>query len=1174
MGRTTRAENPKTTIIGAVTWLAVVALVLMLGASSPGQQAAVLSGTVTDISGAVIPGAALSLAGNGYSAAGVSGPDGNFEFAGLTPGRYVVAATATGFAPLREDVTVDAPMSALRLTMNIARASETVDVSSTSASIQTTSTDTGGTLNAKDMQSVPLNGRSFTDALAVQPGVTPTSSAQPNAIVMSGVASTPPSGELDSAALSIGGQRETANSFRVNGADAQEDVNMGVAIVPTLDSIDELSVATGNYAPEFGSASGGQVAVVTKSGTNSWRGSVFEFLRNTDLDARNYFSLERGAFHQNQFGGTLGGPLRKDRLYLFADYQGTRVAEGIDTGLISVPSAAERSGDFINPATGQSELTGCVGGPYLAALLTRKLGRTVAAGDPYSAQSAGCSAQRPEVFPDGLIPASAWSAAAQHLLLYIPQANAGANTFSTSASEQAIRDDKGAFRMDWNSRMGNVSGYYFLDDYNVNDPYPAGEGGATVPGFNARNDGRAQLLVLSDTTTFGANTVNQARLSYMRNAANVGVPQGGVGPSLASQGFQGIVPLDPNTEGVENVIFNDFTMGVDTTALFQAENILEGADDWSHVAGGHNLKFGVDVHGDQVNNHPDVYFNGSFAFTGSETGLDFADFLLGVDSNYTQGDARHFYNRNLLAGAYAQDSWQLRPGLTLNYGVRWDMLPAWHEKYNQLQTLVPGLQSQVFPNAPEGIVFPGDPGVPRTLAATQYTNFAPRVGLAWSPKFLGEGKTSLRASWGEFYTPIEGLSPAIMSANPPYGYTYTSAVPTLFDTPWTAAADGSNLDQRFPLAEAPLGASRTRPVGSVNWAQFEPFTGIPAVAPGNVTPYAEDYLISGERQLGPGTVLDASYAGTQAHHLLTLLEANPGDPALCLSLSEVTEVASGSATCGPFGESGTYTRANGQVVQGSRTRFSPAFGSVSWQKTIGNSHDNALEMSLKHEGSAFGFTAAWTWSQSIDQSSSLADAVDPVDPSMSRALSAFDLTQNFVANYHYRLPALRAGSGWMSTLAGGWTAFGLTRFTTGFPVTLVNNNDMSLLGTQPNGVNNNGADELNFTPGPLNLKHSPNAGLGFNTALFTLPALGDFGDARRRFFHGPGSDDTDLALEKSTTLLDGKDLALRFEAFNVFNHAQFFGPAAVEGNVGSSTFGQIVSAAPPRLMQVSARLRF
>ena len=221
-------------------------------------------------------------------------------------------------------------------------------------------------------------------------------------------------------------------------------------------------------------------------------------------------------------------------------------------------------------------------------------------------------------------------------------------------------------------------------------------------------------------------------------------------------------------------------------------------------------------------------------------------------------------------------------------------------------------------------------------------------------------------------------------------------------------------------------------------------------------------------------------------------------------------------------------------------------------------------------------TLAYTWSQSIDQASSLADPVDPVDPGMSRALSAFDLTQNFVANYHYQLPVAAGGAtnGARGALTGGWEVFGLTRLTTGFPVTLQNNNDTSLLGTQPNGVNNVGADELNLRRGRWSCRGSPRAGAGFNTALFSVPALGEFGNARRRFFHGPGSDDTDFAVAKSTTVLDGKELQVRAEAFNVFNHAQFFGPGSVEGNVGSADFGQIVSAAAPRLMQVSARLRW
>ena len=249
-----------------------------------------------------------------------------------------------------------------------------------------------------------------------------------------------------------------------------------------------------------------------------------------------------------------------------------------------------------------------------------------------------------------------------------------------------------------------------------------------MPGFDAASNGRAQLLSLQHTMTFGASALNEAHLSTMRNANAVGQPRGGVGPALAEQGFNGIVPLKPPTEGIENVAFNDFTIGVDTTALVQTENIFEGADAFSRIIGKHGLKFGGELHRDQINTHPDVVFNGSYSFNGSETGVDFADFLLGVASSYTQGQAESFYNRNLYMAAFAQDSWKATNQLTVNYGVRWDRIRPWLEKYNQLQTLVQGEQSQVFPGAPEGLVFPGDPGIPDSLAPPR-NNFSPRVGL-------------------------------------------------------------------------------------------------------------------------------------------------------------------------------------------------------------------------------------------------------------------------------------------------------------------------------------------------------------------------------------------------------------------------------------------------------------
>jgi hypothetical protein len=981
-----------------------------LSGSAPAQSSGglgSLTSTVVDPDGAPIAHAAITVEDvtAGTRVETESGAAGEFRIAMAAGDVYTLTVTANGFAPYSVQMTSGAALGPVRLKLAEVSEAVTVDgVEGASETLDPQQTQGGLTLSQRQVADVPLNGRSLTGLLAIAPGVVPVSSALPGAVVMSGVASTPPSGDLDIGALSVSGQRETANAFRVNGSDVEEDVNMGIAIVPTLDSVAELKVLTDSFASKLGNQSGGQVQVTTRSGTDEFHGSAYEYFRNTALDARSYFSAERAAFRQNQFGGTVGGPVRVGarrwkEAYFFADYQGTRQTEGIDTGLIPVPTLADRTGDL---SDSMASLTGTVSGANWAQQLSSRLGYTVTAGEPYA-----------QVFANGRIPMSAWSAPAKRLLQFIPTANAGTDTFSTASEAQRTRDDKGALRFDLKTRIGALNLYGFVDDYSLLNPYPTTQGGASVPGFSARNDGRAQLYAANLTTALGANAVNQAHGSYLRNAATVGQPVGGLGVTLASQGFvtgagtSGIVPLLPSIEGVENVVFNSFTLGTTVTGLSQAENIAEGSDDFSWTAGAHTLSFGASLHADQINTHPDVYDNGSFSFTGSETGLDFADFLLGVDSSYTQGEGRNFYNRNHYVGVYAQDSWRVRPTLTLNYGLRWDVLPPWREKYNQLLSLDPAEQSVVFPNAPQGILFPGDPGVPATLSPTKYTEFAPRVAVAWSPS----SRTVVHAGYGMYYGAFEGLSAGIMSGNPPYGFTDTSAAPTLFDQPFVTAATGVSVGQRFPLQDVPFGATAGHPVGDVDWANFEPLTGIPAFAKNNVPPYAENYTLGVERQLGASTTLSASYVGTQAHHLLVIQEVNPGDPALCLALSETTQVAAGSATCGPFNESSTFVSAAGETIDGTRTAFNSAFGSVNLQKTIANAHDHALEVNLRHASKSLFVQMAYTWSRSIDESSSLAEAVYPESVAggagASRALSAFDLTHNFSATYTWEVPVER-----------------------------------------------------------------------------------------------------------------------------------------------------------------------
>jgi hypothetical protein len=1148
-----------------------------------------ISGTVKDPSGAVILGAtviATNTATN-VQAKTVTDEKGFYAFPSLPVGRYNLKVEEEGFGTQsRNNLQVDANGAIMAdLTLEMAEKIEEVTVLENSAQVETASSQMGEVVTGTQMTSVALNGRSYTDLLALQPGIIPMSTQLPNSIVMAGASvAIAPSGGLNPGNQSISGQREDANGFMVNGGDVKELMNGGTTIIPNLDSIQEFRVLTNNVNAEYGNYSGGIVNVVTKSGGNQVHGSVFEFLRNTDLDARNFFSPDRAFYRQNQFGGTVGGPIKKNKIFYFADYQGTRNAQGIDTGLIAVPTLAERGGNFSDAV---STLTGSVSGPYLANLLASKLGYAVPSGEAY--YTPGCNSSSQCVFPGAVIPPSVFSAPAQHLQQYIPLPNDGPATFTTGAYGETLRDDKGSFRVDANSeRWGLLSAYYFFDDYNLNNPYPTGQGGASVPGFSGLTLGRAQLINLGDTKTFGPSTVNELRLSYMRDSNNVGQPAGGVGPSLASQGFvtgvgtPGIVPLAPSIEGVENVIFNSFTMGVPITNLKQANNTYAVNDNVSKVWGSHTFKAGLELSFEQVNVNANPEYNGGFDFAGQETGNDFADFLIGVASIYNQADSQAYYIRHKYAGGFAQDSWRATSSLTLSYGIRWDLMEYWSEKYNQIPTFIPGEQSAVYPNAPVGLVYVGDKGVPSTLVPSS-NRFSPRLGIAYSPGAKdgilskitgGPGNSSIRAGYGIYYSVIEGNTMAIDEPQPPYGLSYTSPGPPLFATPFMTAANGSFTGNPFPLTFPPLNASPAHPNSSVNFSGFEPIAGMTAPPPWNTYPYNESYFLSIERQFGGNTTLSVSYVGSQAHHLPLVYSANPGNPALCLGLSQKSAVALGTATCGPFGEDATYITSAGQTIQGTRAGLGPAFSNDDYDASIGNSNFNALEVTLRRAGKNMSFLLGYTWSKSIDQASSISDPGNPYDFAATRALSAFDLPQNFVASYQYKLP-FEHFFGHIKGLTGGWEISGITRASTGFPVALHSDGDNSLMGSIPNGVNNQSLDLPDYNGAPLDLNGNPRNGLPyFNISAFSLNALGIPGNASRRSFLGPGELNFDLALLKTLQFTEARSLQFRIEAFNAFNHTNFFGPAAVNGDISSTLFGQVVNAAPPRLMQAAVKFLF
>jgi len=1169
-----------------------------------------ISGVVTDPSGAVIPGASIVATNTqtGVKTTVTTDAKGFYSLPALAVGTYDLGVTEIGFKTFtKTGLAIDAN-SALRVDVPLALGTinEKVEIRTDAVQVETESTQMGEVITGKTMTAVPLNGRAFTDLLALQPGVSPYTSTDTG---MTGINDRPVDGGLNSGNQSVNGQREAANGFMVNGSNVEEGKNNGAAIIPNLDSIEEFRIITNNFDAEDGNYSGGQINVVTKSGTNAIHGSGFEFLRNTALDAKNYFSLptdKTPVFRQNQFGGTFGGPIRKDNTFFFVDYQGTRRTQA-PTVNTQLPSVANFGGNFLDSA---NSLTGVVNGPGFATLLSQRLGYAVADQEQYYAP--GCSKANC-VFPGAVIPKSAWSPVAVNMLKLglIPEPNAPNNFFETSQYAQTLRDDKGGIRVDQNTRFGTLFAYYFADDYSLNDPAPNAGVGNAVPAstfaYNGTTTGRAQLVNLGDTKLFGAYSVNEFRFSYVRNVLHLAAPQGGVGSnySLANLGFVtpwnaatgGISPIAPLLEGVPTFVFNNFIVGVPEVSTRQYNNSFQWLDNFSRVIGTHSLKFGGQFHYDQINERNLAAENGQYAFTGTETGIDFADFLIGAPDNLTQASPQILDSRSKYYGLFAQDSWRVTSNLVFNYGLRWEASMPWYDTQNKTETFIPGKQSVKFPGAPLGYVLAGDPGVPRTLAPTQWYNFSPRLGLAYSPSsssgilgrlFGGPGRTSIRVGAGLYYTSVEDLSQFLETGDPPYGLYYGSSTPPLLEAPFLNRSSGVSVGQRFPFPYPATNVSTQHPDATFPWPQVEPLSFDWSFDNRNKLPYSEHYEFSIQRQLGTNTVLTTSYVGNQGHRLVAAVESNPTNQSLCLFLNNPANLAPNSGQpggpagpCGPFSETPPFTvsaqsvgtstpwvTASGKVIPSVRP-FGPLVDTNPYVSTVANSRYNSLQVSVSHNAGSLSFLAGYTFSKCMDNASGLQDSTNPFNPRLSVALCNFDVTRNFVFSYNWSMPFDGfVSSGWAKKVVGGWSLSGITNFATGLPISLTENDDNSLIGANAAPV-----DVPNFSGGgPVLDDTNPRHGNPyFHTSLFSNEQLGQFGNSRRRFFHGPGLNNWNMALLKTTKIAESKELQLRFEGFNVFNHAQFSNPS---GEINSSSFGIVTNARDPRILQLGAKFLF
>jgi hypothetical protein len=1081
------------------------------------------------------------------------------------------------------------------------------------------------------MLALPLNGRSYLDLLGLQAGVAPTTAG-----TIGG--DRPISGYITNAGnISVNGQRETANAFLVNGGDVSEGRNLGAGLVPNLDSVEEFRLITNSFDAEYGKFSGAVMNAITKSGTNGFHGDVFEFIRNDKLDAANFFTPIKSELRQNQFGFTAGGPFWKDKLFWFTDYQGTRRVAGAETGIVNLPPAAEFQGNFdpslLTGTVDTSTLPSASSCPPAAqpcldwpTTLSNRLGYTVTAGEQYS--FAGCSSTSQCVFPGGVIPKSAWSPAAIGILPYIPMPNVdpSAGTYQDNSHRDTITDNKIGERVDFNNRKtGNWSFYYHFDDSTVSSTLPSG--GASVPGFPAVTPTRAQEFVMSNTKTIGPSAVNEARVTFFRTSTHLDNPTGGQA-KLSSLGFVtgvgtlGIIPdaFPGYPEYVPQLYFNNFTIGAPSLITFQPNNTYTVSDGFSKVVGRHTLKFGGEARYLQINERNLASQDGAFVFDGTVTGSDFADYLLGATTGagngYTQAAIQLLDSRTRYGAAYAQDSWKATPDLTLNLGLRWEVSMPWYDTQGKIQTWVKGEQSTVFPNSPTGLVYPGDPGIPKTLAPTRYNNIGPRIGIAYSPSFSdgvlgkvfgGSGKSSIRASYGLYYTSVEDLNLFYEVADAPFGLYWTSPGSVDLSEPFRNRLDGGtdSEGQRFPFT-APIPGSPANK--TLSFSVYEPMSYFPGYDIHNKLPYAEHFNFSIQRALSRSTVLTVSYVGTAGHRLIAQTESNPGDAALCKQFAAqgYTDTTAGVTGCGPNAEQDVFTLTPQASCAGPPCTYSTrdmllnpnycpgaqtlcfGFGNT-FTKLVANSIYHSGEVTVERKAGDVTFLAAYTLAKAIDDSSAFGELINFQNAKLSRGLSSTDVHQNFVVSYIWQMPFNRIFPRF-PRLTKGWQVQGITRFSGGFPVQMGESNPVNQGPLCPSGncpgdaslVGSPSTDMPNLV-GPVH-KYNPRSTPGtftyFNQSAFTAtqcalvsgvltgPDCGSFGTANRRFFHGPGFNNTDFGITKIVPVREAMSFEIRGEFFNIFNHAQFMNPS---GDISSSSFGNVTNARDPRIGQVSAK---
>ena len=1110
-------------------------------------------GVVTDVSGAIVPDVQLKLknVGTGIEEQKISDTDGAFVFVNLQPGQYSLTATRANFKTFQvSGIRVEPNQIYVQtVVMELGGVSETIEVAADTSQVEQTSIQLTSTINSKSLTELPLVGRNWITLQQTLPGVvTPDTRFGTN--------------------YSTNGSQAQQNSYLINGNDNNDLPLNSPLAVPNPDSVDEVKLVTNTINPEFGRNSGAILNAITKSGTNQFHGTGFWFYRDTFLNTHNFFSQTIPVFHQNLYGGTIGGPIYKNKVFFFYSIQVTRAAQPQTQGTITnvVYTPGNLNGQvsafqgFINTKTGLFDPTLVSSNPI-----------------PFVGGFAGPAGNCPQGTTwnaclnagTGVIPTSSFNALSKMLVQqFVPAAAPGTNQAAFNTTSQ-VKTNQHIGRLDYNIGSKDSIWFYALanDSSSINSvPFT----GATLPGFGDQSTPYTKQFTASWSHVFSSNILNELRAGYTRLNFLSGVPVNVRQPSTV--GFPNIFPqLKSGADYPQISITGYFTLGGTSNGPQpRKDQTYQVTDNFSWVKGKHALKFGYAGRKFQVWNPFANVNDGLFSFDPSafnSTGDAGLDFLLGIPSTYAQGSGSIIIAQSYEHYLYAQDQWQVKKNLTITLGTGYQIDTPIAEYQNGGISRVcfqPGVQSKVFPTAPVGYTLSGDPGCnTQGGASTKYNHFGPRAGFAYTPGwggrlFGGSGKTSIRGGFGLYFNRGEeelnlqdlGIAPfGLNSLGVADATSGKNSFNPSFPDPFHDIASGFSIPNKFPYTTPAAGAT------NIDFTQFQIGPNLSVIPKNFTTPHAFNYNLTLEREFPGQLLLRVGYVGSHGSKLITSTTFNPiiqSNIAVCLADANCVAKRASLTSVHP-----EFYPNNGTV-----------WGNAGLESNGGFSNYNSLQVTVeKRLSHGLQFLSAYTWSHSSDVSSSFEDtafqAAGGVDPygrfGRDYGDSAFDARNRWVFSGTYDIPSLKhLWAAAPDRIFNGWRLTGINAVQAGFPIIFQDTGSRSL------------TCALNFTyyacpdrpevlaaPILLNPKTSV-IGIKnhyyFDPSTFGRETLGTLSNMNRGFLHGPGYWNADFSIQKDTRITEGKTLQLRLEAYNVFNHTNFANPS---GSVSSTSFGRI-----------------